>query len=94
MLAGPSVFNKNFAERRQLLSYVAQTEREFIHQRQAEGIAADTVWVAGETDTGRSLFPDASMAEQRNFREAGGRTIKCFALHLFELYGQSLIIVQ
>ena len=24
----------------QLLSYVAQTEREFIHQRQAEGIAA------------------------------------------------------
>lgn len=24
----------------QLLSYVAQTEREFLHQRQAEGIAA------------------------------------------------------
>lgn len=24
----------------QILSYVAQTEREFIHQRQAEGIAA------------------------------------------------------
>ena len=24
----------------QLLSYVAETEREFIHQRQAEGIAA------------------------------------------------------
>lgn len=30
---------RNYNEILQLLSYVAQTEREFIHQRQAEGIA-------------------------------------------------------
>jgi DNA invertase Pin-like site-specific DNA recombinase len=41
----------------QILSYVAQTEREFIHQRQAEGIAAAK---ANGVKFGRPKLPESS----------------------------------
>ena len=40
----------------QLLSYVAQTEREFIKQRQAEGIAAASGFSMARLDDGRIML--------------------------------------
>ena len=55
----------------QLLSYVAQTEREFIHQRQAEGIAAMPV-VDGKrvsVKTGRGFGRPASEIDDERFEK-------------------------
>ena len=61
----------------QLLSYVAQTEREFIHQRQAEGIAAAKSKIRTPTVATfqKILSIKISMAKGRNFiKGSGART--------------------
>ena len=59
----------------QLLSYVAQTEREFIRQRQKEGIAAAKL---------RGV-QFGKMAGKKAQLPAGGRTFKSFTVYLFKV---------
>ena len=64
----------------QLLSYVAQTEREFIRQRQAEGIAAAKArgvrWEAADAAPGEFFACAAAMGAQRNLCKTGRGAIK------------------
>ena len=64
----------------QLLSYVAQTEREFIRQRQAEGIAAAKA--RGVRFGRRPLEPPEGLEEMRAAWEAGAVSARAAARRL------------
>ena len=64
----------------QLLSYVAQTEREFIRQRQAEGIAAAKA--RGVRFGRRPLEPPEGLEEVRAAWEAGAVSARAAAKRL------------
>ena len=58
----------------QLLSYVAQTEREFIHQRQAEGESAGRAFWASATGAAEGVSRCASGVAEKGDLRTGGRT--------------------
>ncbi len=62
----------------QLLSYVAQNERESIRQRQAEGIAAakgtGAFGSAGQKKIPGRFFSSTMIGKRRNQRTGGGQT--------------------